>query len=56
MQPEKANLFENFIENFELTGILKKNTNEVDFERFKYIYSTHKMNIRDMIDLISGVV
>lgn len=48
-------LYETFVENYKLTGVLKVDNDFVDFDRFRQIYLLHKMNILDLIDLISGV-
>jgi hypothetical protein len=56
LQTSSINLYDNFVENFILTGIIKKESELVDFERFKYVFFSHKMNIHDMIDLIAGAI
>ena len=53
---KRKTLFENFLENFYMTGILGKDSNFVDFEKFRRIYNNYQMNIYDLIDLIFGRV
>ena len=52
---DTSDLYETFVENFKLTGILRVDNEIVDFERFKQVYFLNKMNILDLIDLICGV-
>ncbi len=53
---KRKTLFENFIENFYMTGILGKESNFVDFTKFRDVYRNYQMNIYDLIDLIFGRV
>ena len=53
---KRKTLFENFLENFYMTGILGKDSNFVDFARFRDVYKNYQMNIYDLIDLIFGRV
>lgn len=50
----KKSLFENFLENYYMTGVLTKENKIVDFQRFKAVYLGYQMNIYDIIDLIFG--
>ena len=50
----RRTLFENFLENFYMTGILKKDEKDVDFKKFKEVYGNYQMNIYDLVDLIFG--
>jgi hypothetical protein len=52
----EANLFDNFVENYIITGIIRKDSDVIDMSRFKQVYSSHKMNIFDIIDLVSGLI
>jgi len=55
-QPIESNgLYETFVENYKLIGVIKVEEEYVDFNRFKQVYLFNKMNILDLIDLISGV-
>ena len=50
-----SDLYETFVENFRLTGVVRIDYDFVDFDRFRQVYLLNKMNILDIIDLISGV-
>jgi len=55
-QPIESNgLLETFVESYKLIGILKVEEENIDFNRFKQVYLFNKMNILDLIDLISGI-
>jgi len=55
-QPIDSNgLYETFVESFKLIGILKVEEENIDFNRFKQVYLFNKMNILDLVDLISGI-
>ena len=43
------------LENFRIFGILKEGQRYVDFEVFREVFSKNKMNILDLIDLISSI-
>jgi len=51
---KRKSLFDNFLENFYMTGVLRKEENFVDFKRFKEVYKNYQMNIYDLVDLIFG--
>lgn len=55
---EKANttneIYENFAENFFLTGVIKDNEQFVDFAKFKSVFNSFKMNILDLLDFVIG--
>ena len=47
-------IFNNFCDNFYLTGIIKEDSEYVDFEKFKTVFNSFKMNILDLLDFIVG--
>ena len=49
-----AKLYDNFCENYKKTGILKSENTFVDFDRFKQIYLSKRLNIRNLINLLSN--
>jgi hypothetical protein len=56
LQASTANLYDNFVENFLLTGVIRKDKEFVDFGKLRHVFMSHKMNIHDLIDLIAGVI
>ena len=47
-------ILDNFCDNFYLTGIVKEDSEHVDFEKFKSVFCSMKMNILDLLDFIAG--
>ena len=43
-----------FIENFTKTEIITKDNEYVNFDKFREAYVTYKMNIYDILDLMTG--
>ena len=43
-----------FIENFTKTEIISKDNEYVNFDKFREAYLTYKMNIYDILDLMTG--
>jgi len=42
-----------FIENYKLHGVIRQDSEFIDFSKFKEVYLSNIMNILDLIDLIS---
>lgn len=42
-----------FTENYKLHGVIREDSEFIDFSRFKEVYLSNEMNILDLIDLIS---
>jgi len=47
-------LYNFFIENFTLTEIIGDDKENVNFHKFRQTYETYKMNIYDLLDLMTG--
>lgn len=50
----KKTLFDNFIENYYITGVITQNEDNVNFEMFQKVYEKYQMNVYDLIELIFG--
>jgi hypothetical protein len=53
-QADKEMILEKFQRNFFYFKIIEDDKPLVDFEKFKTIYSSFKLNIYDLVDLIFG--
>jgi len=42
-----------FIESYKLNGVIREDSEFIDFSKFKEVYLSKEMNILDLIDLIS---
>ena len=51
---QEDSLYNFFIENFTLTGIIHESKENVNFQKFRQTYETYKMNIYDLLDLMTG--
>ncbi len=47
-------LYNFFTENFTLTGVITEGRPHVNFQKFAQIYESYKMNIYDLLDLMTG--
>ena len=50
----KKTLFDNFIENYYITGVITQKEENVNFEMFQKVYEKYQMNVYDLIELIFG--
>ena len=51
---QEDSLYNFFIENFSLTEIIQDDKENVNFQKFRQTYETYKMNIYDLLDLMTG--
>ena len=51
---KEDSLYNFFIENFTLTGIISEEKENVNFQKFRQAYESYKMNIYDLLDLMTG--
>jgi hypothetical protein len=51
---KEDSLYNFFIENFTLTGIIAEDKENVNFQKFRQVYESYKMNIYDLLDLMTG--
>ena len=51
---QEDSLYNFFIENFTLTEIISEKKENVNFQKFRQTYETYKMNIYDLLDLMTG--
>ena len=42
------------MENFKLSEVITEDSKYVNFDKFRYLYETYKMNILDIVDLINN--
>ena len=47
-------LYNFFIENFTLCEIIQEDRENVNFHKFRQTYESYKMNIYDLLDLMTG--
>lgn len=52
----RKSLFDNFIENYYMTGVIMMDGENVNFDKFRKVYENYQMNIYDIVDLIFGRV
>lgn len=50
----KKTLFDNFIENYYITGVITQKEENVNFEMFQKVYEKYQMNVYDLVELIFG--
>jgi hypothetical protein len=50
----RKTLFDNFIENYYITGVISQKDENVNFETFQKVYEKYQMNVYDLIELIFG--
>lgn len=52
---EENHIYEKYVYQFEMAGVIREDTKFVDFNRFKFVFNTFKMDILELLDLILNI-